>query len=81
LWHAAGVSNAKRQIRSLVLSVDLVGSRRIWPALKLDGPSIQTAPDGSRRIVWMINRMIKHLDRSTLDGETSRRIRTVDRRL
>jgi hypothetical protein len=25
----------------------------------LDASSIQTDPDGSRRIVWMINRMIK----------------------
>jgi hypothetical protein len=27
--------------------------------LTLDAPSVQTAPDGSRRIVWMIKRMIK----------------------
>src|SRR5918992_1998606 len=27
--------------------------------LTLDGPSVQTAPDGSRRIVWMIIGMIK----------------------
>jgi hypothetical protein len=26
------VNHADRQLRSLVLSVDLVGSRRIWPA-------------------------------------------------
>jgi hypothetical protein len=31
-WRAARDSNPNRQIRSLVLSVDLVGSRRIWPA-------------------------------------------------
>jgi hypothetical protein len=35
-----------------------LGSRRIW-LLTLDGPSVQRDPDGSRRIVWMINRMIK----------------------
>jgi hypothetical protein len=44
-----------RQIRSLVLYVDLVGSRPIWPAHV--GSLI--GPDGSRRIVWMIKRMIK----------------------
>jgi hypothetical protein len=27
--------------------------------LTLDAPSVQTAPDGSRRIVWMIKWMIK----------------------
>jgi hypothetical protein len=32
-----------------------VGSRQ----LRSDVLSIQTAPDGSRRIVWMIKRMIK----------------------
>src|SRR4029453_12748977 len=31
--------------------------------LRLDAPSIQTAPEGSRRIVWMINRMIKQVRR------------------
>ena len=49
---------AEHQIRSLVLCVDLVGSRRIWAA-HVGGPSIWTDPDGSRRIVWMIKRMIK----------------------
>jgi hypothetical protein len=40
-------------------------SASIWTAtdgsslLTLDGPSVQTAPDGYRRIVWMIKRMIK----------------------
>jgi hypothetical protein len=52
------VHSPKHQIRSLVLCVDLVGSRRIW-LLTLDAPSVQTDPDGSRRIVWMIKRMIK----------------------
>jgi hypothetical protein len=30
--------------------------------LTLDASSVQTAPDGSRRIVWMIKRMIKPCD-------------------
>ena len=40
-------------------------SASIWTApdgsslLTLDAPSVQTAPDGYRRIVWMIKRMIK----------------------
>ena len=40
-------------------------SASIWSApdgsglLTLDASSLQTAPDGSRRSVWMINRMIK----------------------
>jgi hypothetical protein len=40
-------------------------STSIWSApdgsglLTLDGSSVQTDPDGSRRIVWMIKRMIK----------------------
>jgi len=40
-------------------------SASIWTApdgsslLTLDGPSVQTDPDGSRRIVWMIRWMIK----------------------
>jgi hypothetical protein len=40
-------------------------SASIWSApdgsclLKLDASSVQTAPDGYRRIVWMIKRMIK----------------------
>jgi hypothetical protein len=44
-----------RQIRSLVLYVDLVGSRRIWAAQV--GWVVE--PDGSRRIVLMIIGMIK----------------------
>ena len=42
-------------------------SQSAWTAadgsslLTLDGPSVQTDPDGSRRIVWMINQMIKCL--------------------
>jgi hypothetical protein len=44
-----------RQIRRRMLYVDLVGSRRVWPAHV--GSLI--GPDGSRRIVWMIKRMIK----------------------
>jgi hypothetical protein len=48
-----------------MLGVDLDGSRRIWPAhvgwpVGLDGSRrIQKDPEGSRRIVWMIKRMIK----------------------
>jgi hypothetical protein len=40
-------------------------SASIWSApdrsglLTLDGPSIWSDPDGSRRIAWMIKRMIK----------------------
>ena len=40
-------------------------SASLWSApdgnglLTLDGSSVQTDPDGSRRIVWMIKRMIK----------------------
>jgi hypothetical protein len=40
-------------------------SASIWTApdgsslLTLDAPSVQTDPDGYRRIVWMIKRMIK----------------------
>src|SRR5919198_4071914 len=40
-------------------------SASIWSApdgsglLTLGGPSVQTAPDGSRRIVWMIIGMVK----------------------
>jgi len=40
-------------------------SASVWSApdgsglLTLDGSSVQTDPDGSRRIVWMIKRMIK----------------------
>jgi hypothetical protein len=35
------------------------------PLLTLGASSIQTDPDGSRRIVWMIKRMIKKIRRST----------------
>jgi hypothetical protein len=41
-----------------MLGVDLDSSRPIW-LLTLDGPSVQTAPDRSRPIVWMIIEMIK----------------------
>jgi hypothetical protein len=43
---AARDSNPNRQIRSLVLRVDLVGSRPIWPA-HVGGP---VGPDGSSRV-------------------------------
>jgi hypothetical protein len=46
-----------RRICRLGLRVDLVGCRRMWPA-HVGGSSVQTDPDGSRRIAWMINRMI-----------------------
>jgi hypothetical protein len=52
---AARDSNPNRQVRSLVLCVDLVGSGRIWSA-HVDCLVGQTDPDGSRRIVWMIKR-------------------------
>jgi hypothetical protein len=41
-----------------MLGVGLDGPRPI-EAAHVDGPSVQTAPDGSRRIVWMIIGMIK----------------------
>jgi hypothetical protein len=44
-------------ITSRMLGVDLDGSRRT-SLLRLAGPSVQTAADGSRTIVWMIKRMI-----------------------
>jgi hypothetical protein len=47
-----------------VLSVDLVGYGRIC-LLRLNASSIQADPDGSRRIVWMIKRMIKPQPTST----------------
>ena len=53
-------SSPNRQIRSLVLSVDLVGSRPIWPA-HVGG---LVDPDGSRRIVLTINRMSKQSRRT-----------------
>jgi hypothetical protein len=40
-----------------MLGVDLDGIRRIWPA----HVGCLVGPDGSRRIVWMIKRMIKGL--------------------
>jgi hypothetical protein len=43
---------------SRMLGVDLDGSRRIEPA-HVGCSSVQTAPDGCRRIVWMIIGMIK----------------------
>jgi hypothetical protein len=49
---------------SLVLSVGLVGSRRSG-LLTLKGSSVQTDPDRSRRIVHMINRMIKQVRQLT----------------
>src|SRR5215218_971162 len=52
--HAAR-ADPNRQILSLVLCVDLVDSRRVWPAQV----GCLVDPDGSRRIVWMIKRMIK----------------------
>jgi hypothetical protein len=41
-----------------MLGVDLVATDGSW-LLTLDALSVQTAPDGSRRIVWVIKRMIK----------------------
>src|SRR5215208_6630015 len=46
LLRAARDSNPNRQIRSLVLCVDLVGSRPIWPA----HVGCLVGPDGPRRI-------------------------------
>jgi hypothetical protein len=61
----------ERQIRSLVRYVDLVGSRRIWPAQV----GCVVNPDGlrvTRRIVWMINRMIKQSRLMSRDGSSTR---------
>ena len=55
--HAAR-ADLNRLILSLVLCVDLVGSRPVC-LLRLDASSIQTDPDGTRRIIWMIERMVK----------------------
>src|SRR4029450_7641948 len=52
--HAAR-ADPKRQIRSLVLCVGLVGSRPIWPA-HVHGSPIPSDPDESYRIVRMIKR-------------------------
>jgi hypothetical protein len=41
-----------------MLGVDLDGSRRSG-LLRLGASSIQADRDGSRRIIWMIKRMIK----------------------
>jgi hypothetical protein len=41
-----------------MLGVGLDGTRPSGP-LTLEASSVQTAPDGSRLIVWMINGMIK----------------------
>ena len=53
-----------------MLYVDLVGSRPIW-LLTLDASSVQMAPEGSRRIVWMIKRMIKRI-RQKSDAKASK---------
>jgi hypothetical protein len=45
-------------ITSWMFGVGLDGAGRIW-AVHVDGSSVQTALDGSRRIVWMIIGMIK----------------------
>jgi hypothetical protein len=60
-------ADPNRQIRSLVLCVDLVGPDG-FGLLRLGASSIWSDPDGSRWIVWMIKRMIKRgrqLDQST----------------
>jgi hypothetical protein len=54
-FRAGRDSNPNRQLRSLVLRVDLVGSRPICPAQV----GCLVGPDGSRPIVWIIKRMIK----------------------
>jgi hypothetical protein len=54
----------------LAISWPVACSASIWSApdgsglLTLDGSSVQTDPDQSRRVVWMINRMIKQVRRS-----------------
>ena len=40
--------------------------------LTLDASSVQMAPDGSRRIIWMIKRMIKGHPTDKSDGKTGR---------
>ena len=44
-----------------VVGVGSVGTRAFIALLRLDAPSVQTAPDGSRPIVWMIMGMIKRI--------------------
>ena len=61
-----------------MLGVDLDGSRRIEPAATLDTSSIQTAPDGYRRIVWMIIGMIKA---HPTKNQMTRRLTPARRRL
>jgi hypothetical protein len=51
---ASSCPSSNRQIRSLVLYVDLVGSSRIWPA-HVGCPVDLVGSSRSRRIVWMIN--------------------------
>jgi hypothetical protein len=63
-----GIRTPNRQIRSLVLRVDLVGSRPIW-LLRLDASSIQTDPDGSCRILWMI-KQARQLERAECSPST-----------
>jgi hypothetical protein len=75
---AARIRTPNRQIRSLVLCVDLVGSRPIWPA-QVGGVVVQTAPDGSRRIVWMIKQMIKEPSNRRSDAVTVASRRRLDR--
>jgi hypothetical protein len=62
--------NPNRQIRSLVLCVGLVGSRPVWPAHV--GRLVDLSdPDRSRRIVWMIKRMIKRQGAEVLGHPTT----------
>jgi hypothetical protein len=60
-----GFGSAPRGIRTPTARSVAWCSTSIWSApdgsglLRLEAPSIWTDPDGSRRIVWMIKRMIK----------------------
>jgi hypothetical protein len=52
-WKGASAAQAEHQFRSLVLCVDLVGSRRIWP-VQVGCLVDLVDPNGSSRIVRMI---------------------------
>jgi hypothetical protein len=62
-----------------VIGVDLVGSDRSG-LLTLEASSVQKDPDRSRRIVWMINRMIKQAGESTEPSRVERARATEDQR-
>jgi hypothetical protein len=70
-WRREG-SNPNRQIRSLVLYVGLVGSRRIWPA----HVGRVVYPDGSRRI--LLDRLDDQTDDQASDAAPGHAVRFVE---